>query len=150
MMENDAQAGSGGKGRYALPKTERLSGRDDIGRLFTRGEAFLVYPVKCTYRFREEGPNRIMVIVPKRNHKKAVSRNLLKRRMREAYRLNKHVLAGEGATLAADIAFSYVAKGEPADYRTIEKAVVSILNRLCTIRNKDAAIRETGEQPAGK
>lgn len=119
--------------RCTLPKSERLAGRNDIGRLFAHGEAFLVYPIKCTFRFREAGDgNRILVIVPKRNHRRAVVRNLLKRRMREAYRLNKHVLP---VSAGADIALSYVAQGEPADFRTIERTVVSILNKLCTIRD---------------
>ncbi|MDE5944470.1 MAG: ribonuclease P protein component, partial [Rikenella sp.] len=137
----------GEKGRYALSKTERLSKRSDIGRLFTDGEAFLVYPIKCTFRFREAGDgNRIMVIVPKRNHRRAVARNLLKRRMREAYRLNKHGLdplpilssAGETGTTSAglDLAFSYVAKGTPVDYRTVEQAIISILKKLCAIRDQ--------------
>ncbi|WP_298062648.1 ribonuclease P protein component [uncultured Rikenella sp.] len=138
---NGSQAGSIETGRYTLPKAERLAKRSDIKRLFAHGEAFLVYPVKCTYLFRPSGEgigarNRIMVIVSKRNHRRAVARNQLKRRMREAYRLNKRS-AGEGSSgVGLDIAFSYIAKGEPLDYRTIEKAVVSILNKLCTIRNQ--------------
>lgn len=135
-----SQVGSIGKGRFTLPKDERLASRSEIERLFTQGEAFLVYPVKCTYLFRPAGDgsrvrNRIMVIAPKRNHKRAVARNLLKRRMREAYRLNKHLVMGEGSGAEVDIAFSYIAKGDPLDYGTIEKAVVSILNKLCTIRD---------------
>lgn len=150
---NGSQAGSAEKGRYTLPKAERLAKRSDIGRLFTHGEAFLVYPVKCTYLFRTDSePARIMVMAPKRNHKRAVARNLLKRRMREAYRLNKHILPGEGDAgerVGVDIAFSYVAKGKPLDYRTIEQAVVSILNKLCTIRDNNMH-RETGGSFAGK
>lgn len=117
--------------RFTLPKSERLAARSDIGRLFTCGEAFLVYPVKCTCLFRPDGAadNRMMVIVPKRNYKRAVDRNLLKRRMREAYRQNK-------TRIGVDVAFSYVAKGEPADYRTIEKAVISIWERLCRMRDR--------------
>lgn len=148
------QVGSAGDGRYTLPKCERLAKRNEIGRLFTNGEAFLVYPVKCTYLFRpaieNAAGNRIMVMAPKRNHKRAVARNLLKRRMREAYRLNKYLL-GKGSgekSMVADIAFSYIAKGEPLDYVTIEKAVVSILNKLCTIRNDKAL--QAGGSPAAK
>lgn len=132
-----------------MPKCERLAKRSEIGRLFTHGEAFLVYPVKCTYWFREDsGPNRMMVMAPKRNHKRAVARNLLKRRMREAYRLNKHIL-GKGSVgdrVGLDIAFSYIAKGEPLDYQAIEKAVVSILNKLCTIRNRQNPAEASGAE----
>lgn len=126
-------------GRYTLPKAERLAGRSDIGRLFTRGEAFLVYPIKCTYRWTGEGGGvRMMVLVPKRNHKRAVARNVLKRRMREAYRLHKELLAVEpgeaGVVEGVDMAFSYVAKGEPLDYRTVERAMVTILQKVSSLR----------------
>lgn len=127
-------------GRYTLPKAERLAGRSDIGRLFTHGEAFLVYPIKCTCRWTELGRGvRMMVLVPKRNHKRAVARNLLKRRMREAYRLHKELLAvepGEGraAVEGVDMAFSYVAKGEPLDYRTVERAMITILQKVSALR----------------
>lgn len=140
------QADTTGKGRYGLPRCERLAKRSEIGRLFTHGEAFLVYPVKCTYLFcTDSEPARIMVMAPKRNHKRAVARNLLKRRMREAYRLNKHIL-GEGSGVGLDIAFSYIAKGEPLDYQAIEKAVVSILNKLCTIRNRQNPAEASGAE----
>ena len=126
-------------GRYTLPKAERLAGRSDIGRLFTHGEAFLVYPIKCTCRWTEQGGEvRMMVLVPKRNHKRAVARNLLKRRMREAYRLHKELLAvepGAGcAVVGVDMAFSYVAKGEPLDYRTVERAMITILQKVSALR----------------
>lgn len=92
----------------------------------------MVYPVKCTCLFGDNTASRVMVMAPKRNHKRAVARNLLKRRMREAYRLHKRILEeGRGV----DIALSYIAKGEPLGYQAIEKAVISILNKLCAIRD---------------
>lgn len=148
------------KERFTLPRCERLARRSDIGRLFTDGEAFLVYPVKCTYMFRsgdavdgvDEGGvvvvsdcNRVMVTAPKRNHKRAVVRNLLKRRMKEAYRLHKRLLVASHSSdisesmdgaLGLDIAFSYVGKGEPEEYQRIERSVIDILNRLCKIRDQ--------------
>ena len=68
-------------------------------------------------------PNRIMVSVPKRLFKRAVRRNLLKRRLREAYRRSKDLL---GVTCGCDIMFIYNSK-EVADYKEIKEAVEKIM-----------------------
>ena len=66
-------------------------------------------------------PARILVSVPKRYFKRAVKRNLLKRRIREAYRLQK--IAG------VDIMFQYNSQ-EIADSATIFKEIGDILGRI--------------------
>ena len=72
-----------------------------------------------------------MVSVPKRLHKRANVRNLLKRRMREAYRLNKEPLREicirENIRLSLGLLYT---SGEIADYKTIEHAVRKIIKRL--------------------
>ncbi len=94
--------------RYTLPKAERLCGKKDIEALVVKPK-FLDQPTGLRYCFRKgtgESLNRIMISVPKRNFKRAVKRNLLKRRIRESYRLQKHDLQGSGT----DILFIYSPK----------------------------------------
>jgi ribonuclease P protein component len=73
----------------------------------------------------------IMVSVPKKRFKRAVKRNLLKRRIREAYRLNKMALTEvlNSKELQMHIAFNYVSD-EVMDYEQIEKKMKVALQRL--------------------
>ncbi len=113
--------------RYTLPKQERLSGRKEIATLLDRGK-FSDGPGGLRFCFlRESGSelNRIMISVPKRNFKRAVKRNLLKRRIRESYRLQKHELEGSGT----DILFIYTSK-EILPYADIYDAVGKIISKI--------------------
>lgn len=69
--------------------------------------------------------SRIMVSVPKRHFKRAVKRNLLKRRMREAYRLNKNLIKGG----PADILFFYN-ETELCDFDKICTDIKAVLESL--------------------
>ena len=114
----------------ALPKCERLCSLRALRRLFEEGRSGFVYPFRYTY-FTEESTSpsvEVLFSVPKRNHKRANKRNLLKRRMREAYRLNNAELKSEvhSRGKALDIAFVYSSK-EILPSNTIAHAVTKIL-----------------------
>ena len=68
----------------------------------------------------------VLFSVPKKNHKRANVRNLLRRRTKEAYRLNKSLLHDCGKLATVDMALIYSSK-EVVDYKTIENAVRKIL-----------------------
>ncbi len=114
----------------ALPKSERLCSLGALRRLFDEGRSGFVYPFRYTYLTEEStSPNvEVLFSVPKRNHKRANKRNLLKRRMREAYRLNNSELKSlcQSRGVAFDIAFIYSSK-EVLPSNTIAHAITKIL-----------------------
>ena len=115
---------------HALPKSERLSSLTAVRRLFTDGASSFVYPFRYMVLKTESTTPSVEVLfsVPKRNHKRANKRNTLKRRMREAYRLNNDALhaAIKEHGMDVDIAFVYSTK-DLLTYKTIEHAVRRIL-----------------------
>jgi ribonuclease P protein component len=120
--------------RFTFQKTERLCSHNLIEGLFTSGESFLVYPLKIVFsvsKTTEQPAVQAAFTASKRNFKKAVSRNVLKRRMREAYRLNKVNLytAMEETDLSVTMMFMYIAT-EILDFITIEKAMIGALKKL--------------------
>ncbi|MCH5328656.1 MAG: ribonuclease P protein component [Coprobacter sp.] len=116
-----------------LKKDERLHLRKDIDPLFTSGHSFVVYPFRVIYRIVGTpcaAPVSILISIPKRRFRRAVWRNRLRRRTREAYRLCKETLRAhvpDGQAL--HIAFLYISN-EPAAYALIEKKMQEILSRL--------------------
>lgn len=115
---------------HALPKSERLSSLTAVRRLFTDGASGFVYPFRyMVFKTESTTPSvEVVFSVPKRNHKRANKRNTLKRRMREAYRLNNDALhaAIKEHGMDVDIAFVYSTK-DLLPYKTIEHAVRRIL-----------------------
>lgn len=118
---------------HTLPKKERLCGAQKISHLFNNGEGGFVYPFRYLYQAQQSdnGGVAVLISVSKRYHKRANKRNLIKRRTREAYRLNNDVLKSlptiEGMQL--NIALIYSSK-EIEEYKTIENAVKKIVTAL--------------------
>jgi len=82
---------------FSLSKHERLKSKKDIDTLFLTGKAFFVFPFKLFYFLQEsksqQHPLLFGVSVPKKIYKHAVDRNLIKRRVRELYRIAKPELS---------------------------------------------------------
>ena len=116
-----------GETRNTLPKKERLCGKTAISKLLAKGKHGSVPGIRylCLYG-TESGVNRIVVSVSKKFFKRAVKRNLLKRRIRESWRKQKHMLALDGNF---DILLIYSVK-EILSYEEIYNAVGQIIENL--------------------
>ena len=115
---------------YSLPKSERLSSLHALRRLFNEGKSGFIYPFRYTvYSESSTSPSvEVLFSVPKRNHKRANKRNLLRRRTKEAYRLNKQSLSSQAESkgLGVDLALVYSTK-DVLPFKTIQNAVCKIL-----------------------
>ena len=110
-----------------LPKEERLCGKTGISHLLAKGRHGNVPNMRylCLKNNGKEF-NRIMVSVPKKLFKRAGKRNLLKRRIRESYRKQKHDL---NLKSGVDLLFMYSTK-EVLSYEEIYKTVGQIIRKI--------------------
>ena len=144
--------------KFTFKKSERLNSKKVIERLFDKKgseqiQSVFHYPFRVSYapifdvRFsisdlevdEETNPKseiedpkipQILISVSKRSFKRAVDRNLIKRRIREAYRLNKYLLLQKPAhQIPAYIAFVYIAK-TIEDFTKIEKSMKGVFQKI--------------------
>ena len=127
-----------------LTKTERLTSQLVIDKLFAGGNASMAaFPLRIVYMQMEkqEGsqqwdgvqqpPVSILVSVPKKRFRHAVDRNRMKRPVREAYRLNKHILwnAIQEKNFRLAIAFVCITDTLPT-FRSVNKSIRKALIRI--------------------
>lgn len=135
--------------RNTFSKNERLCGEKTISRLFSEGESGFVHPFRYVYLCEQDSVEQrhidagdiakssprvaILVSVSKRYHKRANKRNLNKRRIREAYRLNKSLITESSvkSQKSVNLALIYASK-EVAEYKTVEHAVRKILTAVAS------------------
>src|SRR5690606_31840784 len=118
--------------RSTFQKNERLHKQKLIQELFTEGSSFYSYPFKVWFKRNPDTTfpvHQVMISVSRKNFKRAVDRNLIKRRIRESYRLNKNLLP-EAPKLV--IAYIYIAK-EILTFAQIQERLVKTLNRFAHV-----------------
>ncbi len=127
--------------QQTFSKSERLCSKKILDELFKKGSAsvqtFYLFPFRVLYLpndpERAEDWPAIVITVPKRTFKRAVDRNLVRRRVREAYRLNKMNSDQEkpkpNQPRPAYIAFLYTAK-QIISFDEIEKGMKLALKKL--------------------
>lgn len=121
--------------RFTLSKEERLSWKRYIDLLFEKGQSFVAFPLRVVYLpVEKEGlaPVSMMVSVSKKKFKRAVKRNLVKRQVREAYRVRKYDLIDSllEKNRCMLVAFLYLDK-EIHPFTDMEKAMTKAIRILC-------------------
>jgi len=117
------------KVKHTFTKAEKLKSRKVIEQLFSEGKSINKFPLKVFYvRLENAQMHQAAFAVPKRNFKLAVSRNRIKRQIREAYRLHKHMLKDTSGTQFAFL-FLYISKDKP-QYEHLERQMVTLLKKV--------------------
>jgi ribonuclease P protein component len=121
---------------YTFKKEERLCNKKLIDELFHNGSSFLCYPFKASWmpvNDAQQFPVQIVIAVSKKRFKRAVDRNLIKRRMREAYRLHKQQHLYDQLNVADKkivLSLGYIGKEiSPSDFT--HKKMLKLLTQLC-------------------
>ena len=123
--------------RFTFTKEERLCSKILIDKLFTEGKSVYSPPFRFVFMpveyLKGQFPAQVVFSVPKRNFKLAVKRNLIRRRMREAYRLNKSDFY-EALTLSEKklaIMIIYIEK-DISEFPKIEVGIIKGLKKALT------------------
>ena len=121
---------------FKLYKSEKLCSKIEIERLYAKGSSLIAYPQRAVYLAVPAGDTghpvaaRFLISIPKKRIRHAVGRVLLRRRTREAYRLNRSLLepvVAQGTTVL--IGFNWVAPDQ-RNYATIERSMRELLSKI--------------------
>ncbi|MBI4550005.1 MAG: ribonuclease P protein component [Candidatus Omnitrophica bacterium] len=102
-------------GQFRFETQERLAKEKDFGGVLKKGNSLRAHPFRIHYLKKEQGPSRLAVSIAKKDYKKAVERNGLKRRVREFFRRNKNRFAHPHDLIVRVAAFDWSANAGKFD-----------------------------------
>jgi ribonuclease P protein component len=119
--------------KFSYNKKEKLKSRKQLEQIFTEGKSLTVFPLKIFYELNQEQDNIIKagVGVSRKNFRKSVHRNRIKRLLRETYRTEKTELLNYLEENKKQIAlfFLYIDKAQP-DYFSLKQTMQTALKKL--------------------
>jgi len=121
--------------KYFLRKNNRLTLQHQVDLLFSHGYGYFIYPIRAKVllydrNVEEDTWFKVMVVVPKRHVKKSSSRNLIKRRIKESFRVAIHSLKGScPSNKIILIAISFVS-GDIKPYDRIKVSIEKLMNEI--------------------
>ena len=121
--------------KLTFDKNAKLKSKKAIESLFSEGQSYVSHPIRIVFTTEaaEQYEMKVGVSVAKKRFKHAVDRNLLKRRIREAYRLNQHLV--DLPEHSVDALFIYTSS-KIKDFEVINQSMKEILQKLNTKVNK--------------
>ena len=117
--------------RQTFGRIEKLKSKKEIEPLFKEGKSIAQYPIRLIYRkthFEDLVTIKTAVSVSKKNFKKAVARNRIKRLLREGYRKNKYIVTNN-TTHQFAFMFLYTGKEMP-EYTLVESKIKALLEKF--------------------
>lgn len=113
---------------------ERIKSRKLLELLYEKGDQINLFPYRLKFLrvdFEKGSQVQIVISVPKRNVKKAVRRNRLRRQIKEAYRLNKEDLLSQFTREEKGLALFLVYGGKDEHtYAELEQKLIELLKKL--------------------
>lgn len=134
--------------KLGLNKYDKLCSTTAIDLLFSRGavsdtntQSAIAYPLRAVWRENPQRttttPVQFLISIPKKRLRHAVDRVTMRRRIREAYRLNRHEYITEDYTAKIDVAFVYIAD-KLKKYEDVEKSMKRLLQKITGHENNTA------------
>jgi ribonuclease P protein component len=119
---------------FKFPKSERLCSKKVIQKLFENNNSFNAYPFKVLWMSEKSGSTssvKVLISVSKKKIKKAVDRNLIRRRIKESYRLHKSELINSCINKKLNLSFILLfLENEIPDSKFINSKLTLIVNKL--------------------